>query len=94
MRYLALVAALSTVLCAGTCAHFRDSPPTSPSASEMGRAAGGGGNGGRHASAAVPFVRSVGGFLRRGGGFGRPLAAFVFSIAVTNVMGAFIEEVS
>jgi hypothetical protein len=42
----------------------------------------------------VRFVRSVGGFLRRGGGFGRPLAAFVFSIAVTNVMGAFIEEVS
>lgn len=69
-------------------------PPDPPERVGDGQGGGGGGNGGRHASAAVPFVRSVGGFLRRGGGFGRPLAAFVFSIAVTNVMGAFIEEVS
>ena len=41
----------------------------------------------------MPFRVSVGGFFRKRG-FGRPLAAFVFSIAVTNVVGAFIEEVS
>jgi hypothetical protein len=97
------------LLCLGTCRHFRDSPPIPPSASEMGKAmatgghhhhqhhhhhhhAGGGGGGGAGAGA-VPFRISVGGFFRKRG-FGRPLAAFVFSIAVTNVVGAFIEEVS
>lgn len=34
------------------------------------------------------------GFQRKRGGFGRPLAAFIYSIAITNVVGAFIEEVS
>ncbi len=46
-----------------------------------------------HHHAVVPVHRSARGFLQRGG-FGMPLTAFVFSIAVENVMGAFIEEVS
>jgi hypothetical protein len=41
-----------------------------------------------------PFYVSVRGFLRKRGGFGRPLAEFIYSIAITNVVGAFIEEVS
>lgn len=85
VRYLALVAILSTMLCVGTCRHFRDAPPVPPSASEMGKA-------NIHASP-TPFYVSVRGFLRKRG-FGRPLAAFVYSIAITNVVGAFIEEVS
>jgi hypothetical protein len=33
------------------------------------------------------------GFLQKRG-FGRQLAMFAYSIAITNVMGAFVEEVS
>ncbi|KAL3812046.1 hypothetical protein ACHAXA_010018 [Cyclostephanos tholiformis] len=84
LRYLALVAVLSTILCAGTCRHFRDSPPVPPSASEMGKM-------NQHVPPA-PFHVSVRGFLSKRG-FGSPLAAFVYSIAITNVVGAFIEEV-
>jgi hypothetical protein len=39
------------------------------------------------------FNNSVRGFLRKRG-FGRRLAAFAYSIAITNIMGAFVEEVS
>ena len=85
VRYLSLVAMLSTILCVGTCRHFRDAPPVPPSASEMGKA-------NIHGSP-TPFYVSVRGFLRKRGGFGRPLVAFVYSIAITNVVGAFIEEV-
>jgi hypothetical protein len=88
-RYLALIALLSTLLCIGTCCHFCESPPNPPNALEMGKAT----HDHRHHHAAVPFHRLARGFLRRGG-FGMPLAAFVFSIAVTNIVGAFIEEVS
>ncbi|KAL3792469.1 hypothetical protein ACHAW5_005584 [Stephanodiscus triporus] len=86
-RYFALVAVLSAFLCAGTCRYFRDSPPVPPSASEAGKAAGSSSRG------AMPFHVSVRGFFGKRG-FGRPLAAFVFSIAITNVVGAFIEESS
>ncbi len=39
------------------------------------------------------FNNSVRGFLQKRG-FDRRLAAFAYSIAITNIMGAFIEEVS
>ncbi len=39
------------------------------------------------------FNNLVRGFLQKRG-FGRRLAAFAYSIAITNVMGAFVEEVS
>ena len=45
-----------------------------------------------HASPTL-FNNSVRGFLQKRG-FGRQLAAFAYSIAITNVMGAFIKEVS
>ncbi len=45
-----------------------------------------------HASPTL-FNNLVRGFLRKRG-FGRPLAAFAYSIAITNVIGAFVEEVS
>jgi hypothetical protein len=35
----------------------------------------------------------VRGFLQKRG-FGRQLATFAYSIAITNIMGAFVEEVS
>jgi hypothetical protein len=45
-----------------------------------------------HASPRL-FNNSVRGFLQKRG-FGRQLAAFAYSIAITKVMGAFIKEVS
>jgi hypothetical protein len=45
-----------------------------------------------HASPTL-FNNSVRGFLQKRG-FGRRLAAFAYYIAITNVMGAFVEEVS
>jgi hypothetical protein len=89
VRYLALMALLSTLLCVSKCRHFRKSPPNPPSALEMGKAT----HHHRHHHAVVPFHRTARGFLWRGG-FGMPLAAFVFLITVTNIVGAFIKEVS
>ncbi len=45
-----------------------------------------------HASPTL-FNNLVRGFLQKRG-FGRRLAAFANSIVITNVMGAFVEEVS
>ncbi len=45
-----------------------------------------------HASLML-FNNSVKGFLQKRG-FGRRLAAFAYSIAITNVMDAFVKEVS
>ncbi|KAL3794962.1 hypothetical protein ACHAW5_000426 [Stephanodiscus triporus] len=75
---------LSAFLCAGTCRYFRDSPPVPPSASEAGRRLDP-----PPRDDAVPRLGE--GFFRKRG-FGRAVGWFVFSIAITNVVGAFIEE--
>jgi hypothetical protein len=54
MRYLALVALLSTLLCIGMCRHFRESPLNPPSASEMGKVT----HHHCHHHTAVPFHRA------------------------------------
>jgi predicted MFS family arabinose efflux permease len=95
IHYFALVAVLSTVLCIGTCYHFQESPPSPPSASEIGKSLD------QHhyhhhnntmLRRPLPFYKSVYNFSQSKG-FMRPLVAFIYSIAVTNVVGAFIEEV-
>jgi hypothetical protein len=45
-----------------------------------------------HASPTL-FNNSVRGFLQKHG-FGRRLAAFAYSITITNIMGTFLKEVS
>eukprot|EP00571_Detonula_confervacea_P005106 CAMPEP_0172324754 /NCGR_PEP_ID=MMETSP1058-20130122/52178_1 /TAXON_ID=83371 /ORGANISM="Detonula confervacea, Strain CCMP 353" /LENGTH=555 /DNA_ID=CAMNT_0013041119 /DNA_START=67 /DNA_END=1734 /DNA_ORIENTATION=+ len=86
MRYFALIATASTILSIGTFMHFENLPPVPPSASELGKMV----LGQQHEE--PPFRVSVKSFFRNPG-FCRPLAAFIWSIAITNVVGAFIDEV-
>jgi len=86
VRYFALIAIASTIVSIGTFVHFDDLPPVPPSASEMGKMQ----NSLGHKE--PPFHVSVRNFFNTPG-FVRPLAAFIWSIAITNVVGAFIEEV-
>ncbi|KAL9188339.1 hypothetical protein ACHAXT_006717 [Thalassiosira profunda] len=64
---------------------FQNLPPVPPSASEMEKLQ----KGPNHEP---PFHVSVRTFFSTPG-FARPLAAFICSIAITNVVGAFIDEV-
>lgn len=84
-RYFALIAVLSSVTSIGTFLHFQNLPPVPPSASELEKL-----QKGQHRD--PPFYESVKIFFSTPG-FVRPLAAFIFSIAITNVVGAFIDEV-
>jgi len=86
MRYFSLIAVLSTALSVGTLMHFQDLPPIPPSASEFEKLAK------SRSHAEPPFRVSLRNFLATPG-FLRPLLAFVCSIAITNVVGAFIDEV-
>jgi len=94
IHYFTLVAVLSTLLCIGTCYHFQESPPSPPSASEIGKSFD---HHHHHHNNTmlrrpIPFYKSVHNFSQSKG-FIRPLVAFIYSIAITNVVGAFIEEV-
>mmetsp|Transcript_4745 Transcript_4745/g.6742 ORF Transcript_4745/g.6742 Transcript_4745/m.6742 type:complete len:598 (+) Transcript_4745:188-1981(+) len=82
--YFALIAVLCTVVTAGTLLQFQDSPPIPPSSSELEKVAKG--------EEEPPFVESVKTFFATPG-FSRPLAAFICSISITNIVGAFIDEV-
>lgn len=83
-RYFALIAAISTVVSIGTYLQFQSLPPIPPSASELSKV--------QSCHRDPPFHVSVRTFFSTPG-FGRPLAAFICSIAITNVVGAFIDEV-
>lgn len=83
-RYFALIAVLSTVASIGTFCQFQNLPPIPPSASELDKLQKG------HCEPA--FHVSVRTFFSAPG-FSRPLVAFICSIAITNVVGAFIDEV-
>jgi len=83
-RYFALIAVLSTIASIGTFCHFQNVPPIPPSASELDKL--------QKCHQEPPFYVSVRTFFSTPG-FSRPLAAFICSIAITNVVGAFINEV-
>lgn len=83
--YFTLIALLCTVASIGTFWHFQDLPPVPPSASEIEKL-----QKGQHHE--PPFRVSVKSFFSTSG-FTRPLVAFICSIAITNVVGAFIDEV-
>lgn len=83
-RYFALIAILSTVASIGTFCHFQNLPPIPPSASELCKL--------QSCHREPRFHVSVRSFFSTPG-FAQPLAAFICSIAITNVVGAFINDV-
>lgn len=83
-QYFGLIAVLSTVVMGGTFLQFQNLPPSPPSSSELEKLAKG--------EEEPPFLESVKMFFATPG-FTRPLAAFICSISITNIVGAFIDEV-
>lgn len=83
-QYFGLVAVLCTIVAVGTVLQFQNLPPTPPSSSELEKL--------KRNEREPPFLESVQTFFATPG-FTRPLAAFVCSITITNVVGAFIDDV-
>lgn len=83
-EYFGLIAVICTLVAAGTLLQFQDEPPVPPSASELEKIIRG--------EKEPPFLESVQKFFKTRG-FTKALAAFVCSISLTNVVGAFIGEV-
>ena len=83
-EYFSLIAVLCTILTVGTLLQFQNEPPIPPSTSEIKKKITG--------EQGPPFLTSVQTFFRTRG-FTKALAAFVCSITITNVVGAFIDEI-
>ena len=75
-QYFGLIAVLCTVVFGGTMLQFQNLPPTPPSASELDKVD----------EKEPPFLESVQKFFKTRG-FTLPLAAFICSISITNVVG-------
>mmetsp|Transcript_942 Transcript_942/g.1354 ORF Transcript_942/g.1354 Transcript_942/m.1354 type:complete len:605 (+) Transcript_942:152-1966(+) len=82
--YFGLIACLCSVVTLGTLLQFQNAPPSPPSTSEIEKLQSG------HVE--PPFLESVQKFFKTPG-FIFPLLAFVCSISITNIVGAFIDEV-
>lgn len=83
-QYFGLIAVLCTVVSAGSLLQFQNLPPKPPSTSELEKL--------RRGEAEPPFFESVQTFFATPG-FSRPLAAFVCSISITNIVGvSFVED--
>lgn len=82
--YFGLIAVLASITAVGTLLQFQDEPPIPPSTSELQKRIEG--------ETEPPFVESAQKFFATRG-FTRALAAFVCSISITNIVGAFIDEV-
>jgi len=82
--YFGLITLLCAATAIGTLVQFREKPPTPPSYSEIEKLVKG--------EKEPPFLESV---KRLFGtpGFSLPLAAFICSISITNIVGTFIDEV-
>ena len=83
-NYFQLITVLCAVLSAGTLLQFQDKPPSPPSSSEIEKML--------KNEKEPPFIESVKKFFATPG-FTRPLLAFICSISITNIVGAFIDEV-
>ncbi|KAL3915531.1 MAG: hypothetical protein SGILL_005607, partial [Bacillariaceae sp.] len=83
-NYFGLIAIMTTIVTVGTLLQFQDNPAVPPSSSELEKLIKG--------EEEPPFLESVQKFFSTKG-FTRPLAAFICSISITNVVGAFIDEV-
>lgn len=75
-QYFGLIAVLCTVVFGGTLLQFQNLPPTPPSMSELDKLN----------KEEPPFLESVQQFFKTPG-FSLPLAAFICSISITNVVG-------
>lgn len=82
--YFGLIAVLCSIVAAGSFIQFEDEPPIPPSASELEKKIKG--------EKEPPFIESAKKFFATKG-FTQALAAFVCSISITNIVGAFIDEV-
>jgi hypothetical protein len=77
-QYFGLISVISTMVAVGTLFQFQNLPPSPPSSSELEKLI--------HGEKEPPFLESVKTFFNTKG-FTRPLAAFVCSISVTNIVG-------
>jgi FLVCR family feline leukemia virus subgroup C receptor-related protein len=77
-NYFGLIACVTTLVTLGTLLQFQNEPPVPPSTSELEKLIKG--------EKEPPFVESVQTFFSTKG-FTRPLAAFICSISITNVVG-------
>lgn len=77
-NYFALIAVMTTLVTIGTLLQFQDKPPVPPSTSELEKLI--------NDEKEPPFFESVQTFFSTKG-FTRPLAAFICSITITNVVG-------
>lgn len=82
--YFALITILSAIVTLGTFVQFENKPPSPPSYSEIEKMMRG--------EREPPFLESVK-TLFGTPGFSIPLAAFICSISITNIVGTFIDEV-
>mmetsp|Transcript_19920 Transcript_19920/g.22584 ORF Transcript_19920/g.22584 Transcript_19920/m.22584 type:complete len:600 (-) Transcript_19920:72-1871(-) len=82
--YFSVITAASTVVAIGTFLQFQNKPPIPPSSSEIEKL--------RKGEKEPPFKESVQ-KLFANPGFLKPLSAFIMSISITNIVGAFIDEV-
>lgn len=83
-NYFGVIACMTTVVTVGTLLQFQNEPPFPPSSSELEKLIRG--------EEEPPFLESVQKFFATKG-FTQALAAFVCSISITNVVGAFIDDV-
>ncbi|GAX19583.1 MFS transporter, FLVCR family, MFS-domain-containing protein 7 [Fistulifera solaris] len=83
-NYFGLIAVLCTLVTGGTLLQFADDPPIPPSLSELEKK--------RKGEKEPPFLESIQTFFATKG-FTHALVAFICSISITNVVGAFIDEV-
>ncbi|KAL7570863.1 hypothetical protein ACA910_018928 [Epithemia clementina (nom. ined.)] len=82
--YFGLIALVSTVTAIGTLLQFQNEPPIPPSTSELEKKLKG--------FEEPPFLESVQKFFRTKG-FTNALAAFICSISITNIVGAFLDDI-
>eukprot|EP00588_Corethron_pennatum_P029546 CAMPEP_0194336786 /NCGR_PEP_ID=MMETSP0171-20130528/74178_1 /TAXON_ID=218684 /ORGANISM="Corethron pennatum, Strain L29A3" /LENGTH=555 /DNA_ID=CAMNT_0039100355 /DNA_START=225 /DNA_END=1892 /DNA_ORIENTATION=- len=82
--YFYLITTISILAAVGTVLQFKDGPPSPPSSSEVEKLL--------RNEKEPPFFESVKQFFSTKG-FALPFAAFICSISITNVVGAFISEV-
>ena len=82
--YMGLIALICTAITIGTLLQFQNEPLVPPSISEMNKRKSG--------LKAPPFRTSVQRLFQKPG-FTQALAAFICSISITNVIGAFIDEI-
>ena len=82
--YFGLITAVCLAVTIGTFVQFQDRPDIPPSSSEIEKLIEG--------EEEPPFIESVKRFFATPG-FARPLSAFICSISITNIVGAFIDEV-